>query len=148
MIDQPLVDLVYHFNLIPQCFTLQTCYGHFLYKSQNNPNNIEGLPITDTITKVEYRIAYIAFCVENSDQGKSLLHDLMSIFSIDPDNIQFGSAEWFWQRQVNTYVLQVVPEKHKRKDRMTLEYSEALLIQKAKTLFFKQLELLLSSVKH
>ena len=33
VIDRPLVELIEGFALLPQCFTLQCCYGHFLYGS-------------------------------------------------------------------------------------------------------------------
>jgi len=144
MIEKPLLNLVNGFNSLPQCFTLQCCYGHFLYKGQNNPNSIEPLPINSAITSVEYRIAYIALCIENSDLGRMLLNNLKAIPSIDSSNIQFGCANWFWKRQVNSYALQVEPERYKDKDRVTLDFGEALKIEKVKNKFFKQLELLLA----
>jgi len=66
MIDMPIIDLVNGFNKLPYCFTLQSCYGHFVYNSQKNTHNLEPLPVKDIIAKVEYRIAYIAFCIENN----------------------------------------------------------------------------------
>lgn len=66
MIDMPIIDLINGFNKLPHCFTLQSCYGHFIYNGQKDPHNLEALPVTDTITRVEYRIAYIAFCIKNS----------------------------------------------------------------------------------
>jgi len=65
MIDAPIIDLIKGFNELPYCFTLQSCYGHFLYKGQEDANNLDPLPITNTISTVEYRIAYIAFCIDN-----------------------------------------------------------------------------------
>ena len=146
MVEKPLLDLVNGFNSLSQCFTLQCCFGHFLYKGQKNPKNIEPLPVTNTITDVEYRIAYIAFCVENSVLGKKLLGDLKTIPSIDPNNIQIGCAKWFWQRQVNSYALQVEPERYKYKDKVKLDYNEALVIEKVKNRFFEHLELFLSKI--
>ena len=76
MIDEPIIELINAFNKLPFCFTLQSCYGHFVYSGQNDPQNLEPLPLTDTIGVVEYRIAYIAFCIENSDQGRKFLEAL------------------------------------------------------------------------
>ena len=84
MIDEPIIELVNAFNKLPYCFTLQSCYGHFIYSGQNDPHNLEPLPITDTIARVEYRIAYIALCIENSDLGRMLFDALKGIAEIDP----------------------------------------------------------------
>ncbi len=42
-------------------------------------------------------------------------HDLRQIPAIDPEYIQFGCAEWFWEAQVNSYALQVEPMRHMTK---------------------------------
>jgi len=70
MIDIPIIELIKGLNKLPYCFTLQSCYGHFLYNGQKDLNNLDPLPVTNTIARVEYRIAYIAFCIENSLLGK------------------------------------------------------------------------------
>ena len=62
---------------------------------------------------------------------------------IDPENIQFCCAEWFWKRQINSYALQVEPERFKEKDRAILNYREALHIEKTRDEFFIELEKLL-----
>lgn len=139
MIDAPIIDLVNAFNTLPYCFTLQCCYGHFVYKSQNDSFNLEPLPISDTSARVEYRIAYLAFCLENSVSGRELYEDLKRIPDIDPDNIQFCCAEWFWQRQVNSYALQVEPDRFKDKDTANLDYWEAQHIEKIRNEFFVRL---------
>ena len=100
MIDVPVIDLINGFNQLPYCFTLQSCYGHFVSNDQKNSHNFESLPIKATIAKVEYRIAYIAFCIENSLLGIKLFESLKQISAIDPENIQFCCAEWSWKRQV------------------------------------------------
>ncbi|MBN1996050.1 hypothetical protein JW935_00775 [candidate division KSB1 bacterium] len=135
-IDKPIIDLIHAFHKMPCCFTLQCCYGHFVYNGHKNPHNLDPLPVTNEITHIEYRIAYIAFCAENSDSGKELLERLQDIPAIDPHNIQFGSAEWFWKRQVNSYVLQVEPERFKGQDRARLDYREAVQIEKTRDAFF------------
>ena len=147
MIDEPIIGLVNRFNMLPCCFTLQSCYGHFVYNGQKDPHNLEPLPITDTIAKVEYRIAYIAFCIENSDSGINLFEDLKEITTIDPENIQFCCAEWFWKKQVNSYALQVEPDRFKRMDTTSLDYTEALYIEKVRNEFFNQLDELLENAK-
>ena len=76
MIDVPIIEIVNGFNKLPCCFTLQSCYGHFLYNDQKDPHNLESLPVTSNIARVEYKIAYIAFCTENSDSGRKLLEAL------------------------------------------------------------------------
>jgi hypothetical protein len=143
VIDAPIVELVDHFAKLPYCFTLQSCYGHFLHSGQQDPCNIEPLPISDTITMVEYRIAYVALCIENSKLGQNLFHALGKIQTIDPKYVQFGCAEWFWQRQVNSYALQVGPERYMRKDKATVNYREALHIEKVRNHFFVRLKKLI-----
>ena len=95
MIDAPIVQISNGFNKLSYCFTLQSCYGHFVYNGQKDPDNLEPLPIKDSIAKVEYRIAYIAFCIENCASGRDLLEDLKEITAIDPENVQLCCAEWF-----------------------------------------------------
>ena len=73
MIDEPIVEIVKGFNRLPYCFTLQSCYGHFVHSEHDNPHNLDPLPGTDTISDIEYRIAYIAFCIENNNEGEKSL---------------------------------------------------------------------------
>jgi hypothetical protein len=138
-IDVPIIDLINGFNKLPYCFTLQSCYGHFVYNDQKNSHSCEPLPIKTTTAEVEYRIAYIAFCVENSLLGIELFDNFKQITAIDPENIQFGCAEWFWERQVNSYALQVEPDKFKYQDTTMLNYKEALHIEKVRNEFFPRL---------
>ena len=146
-IDIPIIDLINGFNKLPYCFTLQSCYGHFVYNGQKDTHNLEPLPVKDAISKVEYRIAYIAFCIENSLLGRELFESFKEITAIDPENIQFCCAEWFWKRQINSYALQVEPDRFKRKDTAILDYNEALHIEKIRNEFFTQLYKLLKNVK-
>jgi hypothetical protein len=139
LIDAPIAGLVNRINRLPYCFTLQSCYGHFICNGQNNPSNHVPLPPAGAIARVEYRIAYIAFCIENSDAGKSLLADLARITTIDPKNIQLCCAEWFWERQVNSYALQVEPDRFKHRDSAILGYREAQQIEKTRDEFYARL---------
>ena len=143
MIDAPIIDLINGYNKLPYCFTMQSCYGHFIYNNQKDPYNLEPLPVTDTGAGVEYKIAYLCLCVENSALGRGLLETLNEITAIDPENIQFCCAEWFWKRQVNSYALQVQPDRFKHKDRAILDYREALHIEKIRNEYFAQLRELL-----
>lgn len=64
-IDLPLVDLLLGYNSLPYCFTLQSCYGHFVYDEQRDPKNTDPIPrpsIPNPDAGVEYRIAYMAVC--------------------------------------------------------------------------------------
>ncbi|MCI0474907.1 MAG: hypothetical protein L0Y55_01550 [Anaerolineales bacterium] len=146
MIDEPIVALINAFNKLPCCFTLQCCYGHFIYSGQSDPHNLAPLPIVDPLAKIEYRIAYLALCIENNGRGQMLLDALKGIALIDPENIQLGCAEWFWQRQVNSYALQVEPDRFKFEDKAILDYKEALKIEKVRNEFFVGLEELLERV--
>jgi hypothetical protein len=143
MIDAPIVELIKGFNKLPYCFTLQCCYGHFLYKGQKDPNNLDPLPVTNAIARVKYRIAYIAFCIDNSDSGRRLFDDLKEVTAVDPENIQFCCGEWFWKKQVNSYALQVEPDRFKHQDTASLDYKEALRIESVRQEFFVCLKELL-----
>ena len=141
-IDAPIVEIIKYFAKLPYCFTLQSCYGHFIHKGQENPKNIEPLSLSDfdKSSGIEYRIAYLALCIQNNDLGKQLLKNLKKITEIDPKYIQFESAEWFWRRQVNSYALQVEPERYKTEDRCRLSIQEALYVEKVRNQFFKELK--------
>lgn len=142
-IDAPIVDLVKGLSKLPCCFTLQSCFGHFLYGEQKDPRNTGPLSPLESKEPVEYRIAYIAFCLENSEMGKELFHDLEKVPDIDPVCIQFGCADWFWEQQVNSYVLQVEPERYKKEDSVFVDYQEALHIQDVRDRFYTRLNELL-----
>jgi len=143
-IDAPIVDIIRSFSELPYCFTLQSCYGHFLVGEQQDIHNLEPLPVLDGNTSVEYRLAYIALCVENSDKGRELLEELSKIPLSDPDYIQFGSAEWFWERQINSYAVQVEPKRHMDKDKIFVDYAEALYLQEIRNQFFTEIRTLLN----
>lgn len=140
MIDAPIVEIIKGFSKLPYCFTLQSCYGHFLHQDQRSLKNIEPLLISDNIKKVEYRIAYFALCIQNSESGIELFHDLNKISIIDPEYIQFGCAEWFWKRQVNSYALQVEPKRFMKRDKAIIDYKEALHVEKVRNEFFKEIK--------
>lgn len=142
VIDRPIVELIERFTLLPQCFTLQSCYGHFLYAPGQDTHNLERLPSRDVGT-VTYRIAYMAFCLEDSPRGRSLRESLELVPALDPDCVQFGSADWFWERYRNSYVLQVEPVRFMTRDQAVVEHAEALYIEQLRDRFFVRLSELL-----
>ncbi len=147
IIDTTIFNLIKGFNKLPYCFTLQSCYGHFVFNGQNDIHNLDPLPVKEIIAQVEYRIAYIAFCIENSASGRGLFEALKEITAIDPENVQFCCAEWFWKKQINSYALQVEPDRFKHKDTAIIDFKEALHIEKIRNTFFIQLNELLENAK-
>jgi hypothetical protein len=141
-IDEPIREIVGGFAVLSHCFTLQSCHGHFLYAPDQDPHSLARLPTREG-GLVRYRIAYMAFCLENSPRGRAMHDALAHIPAIDVDYVQFGSADWFWQRHPNSYALQVEPARHITKDEATLEHAEALHVQRIRDLFFVELEELL-----
>ena len=141
-IDRPIADIIDDFSRLPYCFTLQSCYGHFLSTEGQDPHNLDPIPSHRT-GWIKYRIAYLALCIDNSPHGKALFDALARIPENDPARIQFGSAEWFWKRHVNSYALQVEPSKFKARDEVNLEYEEALDVQRSRDLFFGRIRELL-----
>jgi hypothetical protein len=137
-IDAPIRELVAGFARLSCCFTLQSCFGHFVHALQQQPDNLEPLPAHD-VGAVKYRIAYLALCVENSIEGRRLRAALEAIPTIDPEYVQFGSPEWFWDRHVNSYALQVQPTRFMDEDVAIIEHGEALHVEQVRDLFFEQL---------
>ncbi len=75
-----------------------------------------------------------------------MFQQLKDIPSIDPEYVQFGCAEWFWERHVNSYALQVEPIRHMTKDRLSVDYREALHIEKIRDKFFTNLKRLVQDL--
>jgi hypothetical protein len=143
-IDEPIVDIIDGFSAVSHCFTLQSCYGHFLYSAEQDIHSLDPVPPKDT-GYIRYRLAYIVFCIENSPSGVAFRNSLAKVPELDPDYIQFGSAEWFWKRHVNSFALQLEPARFKRKDEAILDYKEALHVQQQRGLFFSKLRDLLET---
>jgi hypothetical protein len=142
-IDEPVVDVVEAFAALPYGYTLQCCHGHFLTAPGQDDHSLA--PIRDGHSgSVRYRIAYVAFCVENSDRGRAFLDTLSRLPAVDPDYVQFGSADWFWEQWVNSYTLQVEPAAHRFKDQAALATGEALHTQRVRDHFFDELRLALA----
>lgn len=138
-IDVPIVEIIDNFAKLSYCFPLQSCFGHFLYNNQKDEKNCEPLPDSGDIACVEYRIAYLVLCFQDSDEGRQLVNELSKVPAMDPDAIQFGCAEWFWKDYLNSFALQVEPERYKTKDRCSLSFPEALHIEKIRNEFFVEI---------
>ena len=76
VVDYPIQEIIKKLNALPYCFTLQCCYGHFVYEGQKDNHNIEPLPESDKIKTVDYRIAYLALCLDNNKPGRLLKKSL------------------------------------------------------------------------
>ena len=142
-VDDPIIDIVEAFELLPYCFTLQSCYGHFVTAARQDERSLAAIPDGHS-GSVRYRVAYVAFCVENGERGRAFLDKLSRIPAADPAYIQFGSAGWFWDQWVNSYVLQVEPAAHRFKDQAALAAGEAVHTQRVRDAFFAELRQLLA----
>lgn len=138
-IDKPIINIIKRLNELPYFFTLQCCYGHFLNPGQKDEHNLKPISKSCDFKEIEYRIAYLAFCIQDNEKGKELLNNLRDLTKIDPKNIQFGCADWFWDRQVNSYILQVEPDRYKMFDKANLDYEEALLVESVRNKFYTAL---------
>ncbi|WP_406658246.1 hypothetical protein V7O62_06775 [Methanolobus sp. ZRKC2] len=139
-IDPPIIGLLEEFIKIPHCFTLQSCYGHFVHDKESDFHNVEQLSnFPDKTKEVNYRIAYMALCIRNDDAGKQLFQDIQDLTKIDLTYIQFGSANWFWERQVNSYTIQIEPERSKNTDSVRISFDEAIYIENLKNEVFTAL---------
>ncbi len=142
-IDPPIVDLVEAFRPLSYGFTLQCCFGHFLTATGQDQHSLEPAP-EDYAGSVRYRIAYVAFCIEDVDRGRALLERLSRVPEIDPAYVQFGCAEWFWDQWPNSYTLQVEPAAHRFKDQAVLTAGEAMQTQRARDRFFGEFRRILA----
>ena len=139
-IDMPIRPLIESINSLDHCFTLQSCWGHFIYKKGQADDNLDYLEEGhDPNSRVLYRIAYIALCLKDCSKGRDFLEKMKVIGDINMDFIQFGCADWFWKRYPNSFVLQVEPYRYRYKDSIELSYSEALDVQKVRKEFFFRL---------
>jgi len=145
-IDEPMVELITAFNSLPCCFTLQCCYGHFISAPDQDDHSLEPIPRRDC-GSVRYRIAYVALCLEHTADGKALHDSLGRAAASDPDDVQFGSADWFWEQHLNSYALQVEPARYMRLDEAVLHHAEALRVQERRDLLFKELAELLQGMQ-
>lgn len=97
------------------------------------------------MTPIRYRIAYLAACIEDSPRGHALRDALEAVAALDPSNVQFGSADWFWEQWPNSYVLQVEPAAQRFGDQATLAHAEALHVETLRGTFFDRLRELVAA---
>ncbi len=139
-IDPPLVELLELFARVPHCYTIQSCFGHFVHEREPDEHTLARLaPYQGIVHTLHYRIAYIAFVLEKSMNGSVLCRDLRTLASRNPKYIQFGSAGWFWEQSVNTYQIQVALEREKLRDCFWVIYEEALLLENVRDLLIRKL---------
>ena len=137
-IDAPIREIIAGLARLPYCFTLQSCCGHFVHSAQPERHNLEPVPAHD-VGPIEYRIAYVAMCIENSARGERFRAALAQIPAVDPEYVQFGSPGWFWQQHLNSYALQVEPARFATQDVAIIEHQEALHVQEVRGRFFARL---------
>lgn len=137
-IDAPILDIIIAFGKLSHCFTLQSCYGHFVWPGQPGAENLELLPVDGT-GSVRYRIAYVALCIEEGAAGARLRDALARISAVDTKCVQFGSPDWFWKQYPNSYAVQVEPARFAAQDEAVVEYTEALRLQGVRDEFFRRL---------
>jgi hypothetical protein len=142
-IDAPIRDIVVALGKLPECFTLQSCYGHFLWDGQTDSHNLDVLPLQNP-GLVRYRIAYLAFCIKKGDRGANIRDRFAAIREIDDEYVQFGSPGWFWEQYPNSYALQVEPKRFELQDEALLEHDEALHVQSVRDVFFQRVRELLA----
>jgi hypothetical protein len=140
-IDRPIAGLISGFAILPHCFTLQCCHGHFVCGSDDEPENNNPIP-QGYAGEVRYRIAYVALCIEFSERGRTFRDALSSLVGIDPDYVQFGSPGWFWDQWVNSYALQVEPYAQRCSDEARLDAEEGRHVERIRDQFFAQLQAL------
>jgi hypothetical protein len=136
-IDAPIRDIVAALGKLPQCFTIQSCYGHFVWDGQPDAHNLAVLPLQNT-GQIRYRIAYLALCIEKGERGEYLRDRFATLCEIDNKYVQFGSPGWFWQQYPNSYALQVEPNRFASQDEALLEHAEALHVQSVRDVLFKR----------
>jgi hypothetical protein len=142
-IDPPVVELLKLFSRVPHCYTIQSCSGHFVHERQPDECTTARLaPYRGIVHTVHYRLAYIAFVLEKSKNGSVLCRDLRTLASRNSGYIQFGSAGWFWEQSVNSYQIQVAPEREKHKDCFWVTYNEAFLLEKVRDFLIRELEVI------
>lgn len=138
-IDPPLRDLIQGLSQQPYCFTLQCCYGHFVHKANQDRHSIAPLPNRDPGGSILYRLAYLTIALEQGPDGLDILREFEDIRRVDPEHIQVGCSSWFWDNQVNTFVIQAEPDRYKHQDTATVNYREAKRLERARGLIFEQL---------
>lgn len=136
-VDPQIRLLVNAINTHPQIFTLQCCHGHFVTEDGRELTHLDEGRAGESLL---YRLAYLAVCIADNEAGRQFRTLLMDLPArIDPENVQFGSATWFWDQWPNSYVVQVMPDRYKELDKVRIDYAEALELEKIRDAFFAAL---------
>jgi hypothetical protein len=139
-IDAPLLPIIRDWMPITHCFTVQCCFGHFVHDREPDIENlVPPSRYRGKIETVRYRLAYVAVCIQDTICGREMYADLEELAADNPDYIQFGSAGWFWERLVNTYCIQLEPERLKNTDSGLIAMDEALHLEMLRKNFFQRL---------
>jgi len=121
-------------SYIAYLFTLQCCHGHFLTTAHKE---VSGVHLLGGGNEVEHRLAYIAFCIENSPSGKAFSQQFKNVtLTVGRSFVQFCSAQWFWDHLVNSYALQLMPTRFKDQDSAVIDCREAGKVQHIRDIFF------------
>lgn len=132
-IDAPIRDTVYALFGLAWCFPMQSCWGHFVSPRRPGQRDVSPLDPAYLERRYHYHIAYVTLCLDDSVAGREGLAALRAMpRAVDPACVQFGCAAWFWGRQVNSYVLQVQPERETGQDALDVSGAEALRLQAAR----------------
>lgn len=145
-IDPPIRETILAMNRLDYCFTLQCCWGHFVFPGNLDEHNLNPLPDQDPGCVIRYRLAYVALCLDNTAQGHAFLAGMRDISRMDPACIQVGCAQWFWNSQVNSFVIQAELERHQHQDTANVNFEEARRLDKARDLVFQGLQGLLDNI--
>jgi hypothetical protein len=139
-IDPPLLPMIRECIPITHFFTVQCCFGHFVHDMEPDTENlVPPSQYSGKIETVRYRLAYLAICLQNNIRGREMYSDLEEMAADNPDYVQFGSADWFWERMVNTYCIQLEPERLKNRDSEVITLEEALHLETLREDFFTRL---------
>ncbi len=148
LIDEPIKPLIANIAKLPYCYTIQSCYGHFVHSKQSDLENLIPLDTFTDISEIEYRIAYLAFAIKENSDSIKLLSEIRKLSDIDTEYIHFGSADWFWERHLNSYVIQVEPYRFRFHDSCIVDFTEARRLENVKKKLFEELNSLFNSLRN
>ncbi len=136
-VDEPMVRLIQDLNRLPHVFTQQCCFGHFVGDGETDTSTLAPPPPMGK-KPMEYRLAYLAFCVSDDDRGRAFLERVRDLRDLDPKYIQVCSADWFWDQQVNSFAIQVSPKRMRKLDSMTLDGKEIRHVSHVRTQLWRR----------
>ena len=116
-------------------------YGYRQWHSRSDPiSELVQTILSQNTSDVNSHRAFGSLLASFPDWQDIVQANLKAIAVLEPAYIQFGSAEWFWERCVNSYILQVEPERSKYKDSVNVSFKEGLFIEKIRDQFFIEFE--------